>query len=252
MGSSRLPGKVLREIGGLPMLGWMIERMQMSRLVDETWVATTTSMADDPIAAYCHSIKIPCFRGSEYDVLDRFYQTALRARADVVVRLTADCPFIDPELVDDVIEGLYLQDSDFCANRLPPPFHRTFPIGLDAEAVRFPALERAWREAETQYEREHVMPYFYDDPDRFSVTLLHSDEDFGQYRWTVDTPEDLTLLQAMAASFNGKRDFSWYEVVEMYQRHPEWQSINAGIHHKTFFDVDDRANNAGGAGTVDA
>jgi spore coat polysaccharide biosynthesis protein SpsF len=148
---------------------------------------------------------------------------------------------IDPQLVDDVVQSLYENQADFCANRLPPPFERTFPIGLDVEAVFFSGLERAWNEAETKFEREHVMPYFYDDPDRFSVALLHAEENYGQYRWTVDNPEDLQLIEKLAGWFQGRRDFSWKEVLSVFEAHPEWQQINAKIHHKSFLDVDHRS-----------
>ena len=240
MASSRLPGKVMKEVGGLPILHWMVERAEKSLNVDEVWVATTTDASDDPIDDYCIRNGFLCFRGSVFDVLDRYYQVAKQAEADVVVRLTADCPMIDGGLIDDVVLGLYEQKADFCANRLPPPFHRTYPIGLDVEAVFFVGLERAWNEAETKFEREHVMPYFYDDPDRFRVVVLDADDDYGHYRWTVDNPEDLVLVDKLITAFDGRRDFDWLDVLALYEAHPEWQKINAEITHKSFLDVDER------------
>lgn len=240
MGSSRLPGKVLKDIGGLPMLGWMLVRTRQSEYVDEVWVATTDDPSDDAVAAYCQQNQASCFRGSVFDVLDRFYQAAKTACADLIVRLTGDCPFMDPKVIDDTIRGFYETRADFCATRLPPPFHRTYPIGLDVEVVSFKGLERAWREATTKFEREHVMPFFYDAPERFKVTLLHHSTDLGHYRWTVDTPEDLELLRTIADAFDGKRDFSWLDVLAVYDAHPEWQAINEQIQHKTFMDVDHR------------
>ncbi len=241
MNSSRLPGKILRDINGYPMLNWVVERAGMAETVDEVWVATTTDPSDDPVEEYCKAQGYACYRGSEQDVLDRFYQCAKQSDADVVVRLTADCPLIDPELIDQVIYGLIELESDFSATRLPPPFERTFPIGLDVEAVFFDGLEQAWLDASTKYQREHVMPYFYEEEGKFIVTILHSDDDFGHYRWTVDTVEDLDVVKRLTAAFRDRRDFDWYEVLEVYEAHPEWMEINADISHKTFFDVDDRS-----------
>lgn len=240
MGSSRLPGKVLKDIGGKPMLEWVVERAAMSAYIDEVMVATTTDVSDEPIAAYCAEANIRCYRGSVYDVLDRFYQAAKLAEADVVVRVTADCPLLDPWLVDETIEALLENEADFSANRLPPPFHRTYPIGLDVEAATFAALERAWNEADTKFEREHVMPYLYNEEGRFKVVVIDNDEDHGEARWTVDTPEDLEVVRGLAALFDGRMDFNWYEVLDVYQQHEDLKGLNAAVQHKTMFDVDHR------------
>jgi spore coat polysaccharide biosynthesis protein SpsF len=242
MNSSRLPGKVLIPIAGHPMLNWVVERARMSQLTDDVWVATTTDPSDDAIAAYCHKQGYPLYRGSEQDVLDRFYQAAKLAKADVVVRLTADCPMIDPGLIDDVITALIKEQADFAATRLPPPFHRTYPIGLDVEAVHFTGLEKAWQEAATQYQREHVMPFFYEQEGQFKVVVLNAAEGKGSYRWTVDTAEDLQLVEQLAAAFDERRDFSWQEVLAYFDTHPELHGINASVRHKTFKDVDNRTN----------
>ncbi|MGB9521614.1 MAG: cytidylyltransferase domain-containing protein, partial [Anaerolineales bacterium] len=166
MSSSRLPGKVLLDIGGKPMLARVIDRSRRAKWVDEVIVATTTEEEDTPIAVFCQQYDVPYYRGSQFDVLDRYYQTAKQFHADVIVRITADCPLIDPQLMDEVIEDLFFWKRDqskplsqgekvlenpfwdFAANRLPPPWKRTYPIGLDTEVVTFAALERAWREAQ--------------------------------------------------------------------------------------------------------
>src|SRR5512133_4166659 len=134
MSSTRLPGKVLLDIGGRTVLDRMIERVKHSKLVSETVVATTTDSSDDPIVALCEQLGTLVFRGSLPDVLDRYYQCARQFKAEIVVRLTGDCPLIDPELIDDVILGMFDPPADFSCNRLPPPFSRSFPIGLDVEA----------------------------------------------------------------------------------------------------------------------
>jgi spore coat polysaccharide biosynthesis protein SpsF len=245
MNSSRLPGKVLMPIAGYSMLNWVVERARMSQLTDAVWVATTTDPSDDAIAAYCETQGYPLYRGSEQDVLDRFFQAAKLAKADIVVRLTADCPLIDPGLIDEVVRKLIEEQADFAATRLPPPFHRTYPIGLDVEAVYFKGLEEAWKNATTQYQREHVMPFFYEDEGQYKVTILNAEEDKGNYRWTVDTAEDLRLVEQLAAAFDGRRDFSWQEVLAYFEVHPELHGINAAVTHKTFKDVDSRTNKNG-------
>ena len=195
MGSSRLPGKVLKQICGQPMLGWVVKRASRSRLISSIIVATTIDPGDDMIEAFCKSEGIPCFRGSEFDVLDRYYQAAKAQHADIVVRLTADCPFIDAALIDETIEKLLETKADFAANRLPPPYQRTYPIGLDTEVATFKALETAWKLAEKPFEREHVMPYLYDPQNTFKVMVIDADKNYGNQRWTVDTPEDLEFIQ---------------------------------------------------------
>jgi spore coat polysaccharide biosynthesis protein SpsF len=205
---------------------------------------------------YCHFSGIPFTRGSLYDVLDRYYQTAKQARADVVVRITADCPVIDPALIDDCVNTLLSGDYDFVCNRLPPPFHRTFPIGLDTEVCTFEALEKAWKKAKEPQHREHVMPYFYEgvelsavsrqlsagiSPRGFRVALLNHTADFGDYRWTVDTPEDLEFIRRVYARFDGRDDFTWEDVLDLVHNEPQLMEINAGVKHKTLKDVDKRA-----------
>ena len=148
MSSSRLPGKILADIAGQPMLQRVFMRTSRAATVTETIFATTTDPSDDPVAEYCDFSGIPFTRGSLYDVLDRYFQTARGAKADYVVRITADCPVIDPSLIDDVVNTLSGSEDlkfDFVCNRLPPPYHRTYPIGLDTEACTFPAMKRAWQ-----------------------------------------------------------------------------------------------------------
>jgi len=263
MGSSRLPGKILADIAGQPMLARVFIRTSRAVTVTETIFATTTDASDDPVAEYCDWSGIPVRRGSLYDVLDRYYQSAKEAKADVVVRITADCPVIDPGLIDDVVNAVISGQSsvisgqfDFAANRLPPPWGRTYPIGLDTEVCTFAALERAWKEAKEPQHREHVMPYFYEgvklitdnrslstgiSPRGFSIALLHHPTDFGDYRWTVDTPEDLDFMRQVYNRFDGRDDFSWREVLDLIHDEPALMKINAGVQHKTLKDIDKRA-----------
>lgn len=241
MGSSRLPGKVLLEIAGEPMLARVVERARRAQTVDEVLVATTVDASDDPIEEFCKKRGIACFRGSVYDVLDRFYGAARQSGAEVIVRITADCPVIDPAVIDEVVRAFHAQSADFACNRLPPPAHRTWPIGLDTEVCSFSGLERAWKEAALPFEREHVMPYFYDEPGRFKVVVVDHDPDYGHLRWTVDTAEDLTLLRAIYARFGGRDDFTWQDVLHLIEREPQLAQINAGVRHKIGTEVDERS-----------
>ncbi|MDT8899083.1 glycosyltransferase family protein [Thermanaerothrix sp. 4228-RoL] len=240
MSSSRLPGKVLLDLAGRPVLAWGVERARRSRFVDRVIVATTTEAADDPIVAFCQARGYPWWRGHPYDVLDRFYQAARHFQADIIVRLTADCPLIDPELIDATVEALLQQGADFAANRLPPPWRRTYPIGLDVEVCTFNALERAWREATAPHQREHVMPYLYEVEGRFHTVILNAEADYGQVRWTVDTPQDLEVVRKLVALLGERDDFNWREALAVWQAHPELAALNAQIPHHTYTDVDER------------
>jgi spore coat polysaccharide biosynthesis protein SpsF len=258
MGSSRLPGKVLLDIAGKPMIQHVIERTRLAHLLDTVIVATTRDRSDDPVAQFCAKQGVPCDRGSAHDVLDRYYQAAKARQAQIVVRITADCPLIDPVVIDETV-GLMSPDTDFACNRLPPPFSRTFPIGLDVEVCTFVALERAWRESTETFHREHVMPYLYQhvrlakssDEARlvergrssrgFNIALLNHDPDYGAQRWTVDTPEDLNFIREIFARLRANTQFTWYDVLHIIQNEPHLAQINAAVRHKTMTDVDPRA-----------
>jgi spore coat polysaccharide biosynthesis protein SpsF len=283
MSSSRLPGKVLLDIARQPMLAWVIERTRRARSVDQVVVATTVEPADNPIAEFCTQRGYPYSRGSLHDVLDRYFQAARSFGAEMIVRITADCPLIDPGVIDQTVEafrgkvdeagGIRVSEFgvqnyepgnansdlhpltpnlplatpyDFAANRLPPPWGRTFPIGLDTEVCTFQALETAWKEADQPHQREHVMPFFYDHPERFRMLLVNyapelvSSHDYGALRWTVDTAEDLELVRQIAARFPNRHDFTWLEVLETLLREPELAHINAQVKHKHYLQVDER------------
>lgn len=256
--SSRLPGKVLLPIAGEPMLVRVVERARRAALLDQIVVATTTDRADDPLVELCTQRGYAYTRGSMFDVLDRYYQSALQVQADVIVRITADCPLIDPLEIDRTVSAFLQSGADFAANRLPPPWKRTFPIGLDTEVCSFSALEEAYREARQPYEREHVMPYLYmnstifdsrafdrfpagDLPKgQFKVLYVNYEVDYGDVRLTVDTAEDLALINEIFARFNGRDDFGWLDVIDLLEREPQLRILNANVAHKTVLDVDFR------------
>ncbi len=237
------------------MLARVAERTSRAQGIDRVLVATSQEQADDPIEVFCIERGYACFRGSLQDVLDRYYQAAASFSADVVVRITADCPVIDPRVIDQTLDAFYgngpdlitetepaqlilksepVPAWDFAANRLPPPWKRTFPIGLDTEVSTFAALEIAWREASQPHQREHVMPFLYEQDQRFRVLLVNHEPDLGELRWTVDTPQDLELLRQVYNRFGGKDDFSWLEVLELFEREPDLAKINAGVLHKNY------------------
>lgn len=240
MNASRLPGKVLKDIAGKPMLEWVVSRVKQSQKVNEIVVATTTDPSDDAIEEFCKTIGAACFRGSAFDVLDRYYQAARIHKADVIVRITADCPLLDPVLIDDVIEELQTKSLDFAANRLPPPWKRTYPLGLDVEVCRMKAFEKAWKEAEKPFEREHVMPYFYDQEGRFKISVINTDKAYPDQRWTVDTPEDLEVMRKAYGHFKDIKKFGWKDVLQFFEKHPEIGQINAGVSQKTALEQDTR------------
>ncbi len=240
MGSSRLPGKVLADIGGKPMLARVVLRARRARTIDQVVVATTTDPSDDPLEAYCNSMGFPCFRGDPFDVLDRYYQAAKLFHADPIVRITADCPLIDPDEIDRTVKAFIENGVDFAANRLPPPWKRTTPIGMDTEVVSFAALTRAWQEADAKYAREHVMPYLYEQEGRFKTLLVQHDPDLGHLRLTVDTAQDLELVRSIYAAFGDRDDFTLSDILQLLHEKPQLLTINADVAHKGYQDVDDR------------
>ncbi len=242
MGSSRLPGKALKEIGGEPMLFRVVLRARRAQTLGQVVVATTTDEGDDAIADFCNTAGFPCFRGDPYDVLDRYYQAASLFDARVVVRLTGDCPLIDPLEIDRTVQAFNAAGVDFAANRLPPPWGRTTPIGMDTEVVSFKTLKRAWQEAEAVYAREHVMPYLYEQEGRFTVTLVDYPIDLGHLRLTVDTSEDLTLVRRIYDHFGNRDDFSLKDVLLLLKENQELLTINAEVKHKGYRDVDQRGS----------
>lgn len=238
--SSRLPGKVLARIGDRTMLEMVINRVARASQVDYTIVATSTEASDDPVASAAENAGARVIRGSQFDVLDRYY-AALNTEPDVdiIVRLTADCPFVDPDVIDLVVNRLIDDDLDFSANRLPPPHRRTYPVGLDVEACKAEALKAAWQNARLPHQREHVMPYLYENPEDFRIGVVDLDVDLSSYRWTVDTPEDLVAVQRIAALV-GPEPFGWKDVLEVARQHPEIGELNRSARQKVVTEHDAR------------
>lgn len=232
MGSTRLPGKVLRDIHGKPMLQRVVERARHVQLLDNVIVATSVEPSDDAIAAFCLGHDYPFFRGSEMDVLDRYYQAAREYRADAIVRITSDCPLIDAGVSSETIRAFLDQEPDYASNSLD----RTYPRGLDTEVIGRAALERAWRAAEAPYQRVHVTPYIYQNPDEFKLLSVTGSADYSGYRWTVDTPEDLELVRAVYAQMNGDL-FPWREVVSLLEQNPQLAEMNRSVEQKALHEA---------------
>lgn len=216
LGSTRLPGKVLADLDGEPLLCFMLGRLRSLR-VDAIVVATSTEPRDDAVADAAREAGVPVVRGSEHDVLNRF-MTALDAHpATHVIRLTADCPLTDPEIVNATLEVHHHQGADYTSNVTP----RTFPKGLDVEVATVAALRTAAAEARDPTEREHVMPFLYRHPERFRLASYRNDELLGEERWTVDTADDLSVVRRAVARLGGRRDFGWRDVLHVLGH--QWQ-----------------------------
>lgn len=230
MGSTRLPGKVLTAIAGRTMLDRVVTRLGRSAAVEEVIVATSTLVQDDPIVAHCNTLGVRVERGDPLDVLARFARVARAVDADVVVRITADCPFIDPFLVSAVVTALVDADpaADYAANVLDP---RTYPRGLDAEAMTVAALLEADRLDDDPASREHVTP-FIRDSGRYRLAGTRHQEDLSAIRWTVDTSEDLRLACTMAEHFDGSDETPWTDLLAAWLSHPSWHQINATVAQK--------------------
>jgi spore coat polysaccharide biosynthesis protein SpsF len=228
MGSTRLPGKVLAQFDGESALGHCVTRARACTELDDIVVATTTAAVDDPIVDACRARGWRWFRGSEHDVLDRYYHAAREAGADDVMRLTADCPLTDPTVLAGIVERYRAERADYASTSYP---RRTFPLGISAEIMRREALERAWRDDDDPAWREHVTPFIYRHPERFRLSGYSCEADYTQHRWTLDTPEDAELLRTIFEHFHG-RAFGWRDVLCAAEAHPEWQAINAEVEQR--------------------
>ncbi len=229
MGSTRLPGKVMIELAGEPMLVRCVNRTRRAQVLDEVVVATTTLAADDAIARLCDQHGWPCFRGAQDDVLDRYYQAAKAHQADIVVRITSDCPLIDPEIVCQVVDQFLAlgHKADYAYNVLP---HGEDPRGLDVEVLRFEVLEQIWRIDDNPARREHVTAYISQHPELFRSHPVVVD--LPPIRWTVDTPEDLQLVSNIYEHF-GHDLFTSQQVLSALEDNPNWVELNLHVQQKT-------------------
>ncbi len=231
MTSTRLPGKVLADLAGKPLLERQLERLARCRRADEVVLATTTNADDDPIEALAQRLEIGVHRGSEHDVLHRYAEAAAMFRADVVVRVTSDCPLIDPEQTDAVIEALS-SDVDYASNGLEPGL----PRGLDTEALWRDTLDRTDRMASSKPAREHVTWHIHSEhPERYVLRSVRPPFDASDLRWTVDTAEDLALVRRLYDELGlAERHLAAGELIAWVREHPEVAAINAAVQQKPY------------------
>lgn len=224
--SSRLPNKVLLPILGVPMILRQIERLQRADLINQVVVVTSTEVSDDGLAATCAENNILCFRGSLNDVLDRFYQAAKSIEPSHVIRLTADCPLADPELIDQVIQFYFDGDFDYVSNAIEP----TYPDGLDAEIFNYNSLCLAWSEAKLPSEREHVTPFIREHSQRFKIGSYKGETDLSSLRWTVDEQRDFTLIEKIYSMlYPSNPAFSTKDILVLLKENPELLMMNVDI-----------------------
>lgn len=231
MGSTRLSGKVMKEIKGKTILEHLVERVSQSKLIDEIVIATTTLEKDKIIEIEAQKCGVKVFKGSEDDVLSRYYHAAKENELDVIIRITSDCPLFDPFVMDKVIQKYLSGDFEIVSNASSDPSQRTFPRGLDTEVFSFKVLENAFFQAKEKYQREHVTPFIYENSQK--VSYFKNDVDYSNYRWTLDTDEDLVLITAVYDRlYHGKHDFFLPETIRLFEREPELLQINSHIEQK--------------------
>ncbi|RUR13998.1 cytidylyltransferase domain-containing protein [Legionella sp. km772] len=225
MSSSRCPGKVLKPILGYPMVWHQWTRMQQAQSLDLAIMATSTDISDDPLANYFIQNKQEVFRGSLNNVLNRYYECAKHYQASHVVRLTADCPLLDPSIIDKVVEEHLNKDNDYTSTSL-------FPVGMSAEVIRFSALEKAYYEAKLRSQREHVTLFIYQHPELFKLGKLSNTENLSHLRWTVDYPEDFDfVLRIYQKLYPQNSQFTMEDVLSLLREQPELITINAHMEH---------------------
>ncbi|MGE7778930.1 cytidylyltransferase domain-containing protein [Peribacillus sp. NPDC097264] len=227
MGSTRLPGKVMRKVQGKPLLEYQVERVKQSKFINKIVVATTIKESDQPIVDLFERLSVAYFRGSEDDVLSRFFEAATKHHAKIVIRLTADCPLNDHHKVDKVLAEYFLnaEEYDYASNTL----ERTYPRGFDVEVFSMETLEKAYKEANGSAYREHVTPYIYYHPELFNLASIHYHTDLSSFRLTVDTEDDLVLITKLLHHLQKKEDFTLEDIMGLLQEHPDWASLNSHI-----------------------
>ena len=227
-GSTRLPKKVLKEINGKSLLQIHIDRIKQSKLVDDIFIATTTNIDDDQIVALAEKLQVKYHRGSEDDVLDRFYQTAKSITPEYIVRVTSDCPLIDPQLLDEIIQEAKKQNLDYYTNVIEP----SYPDGQDIEVFKFSALEKAWKEATLKSDREHVTPYIRNNATYSGGSLFTSNNhgnktNYNRVRITVDEPQDFEVIKQLITTLGFNQD--WKTYADYYLNNQDIRAKNSQI-----------------------
>ena len=231
MGSTRLPGKILKQVNGKPLLAYQLARVKKSKCIDKIVIATTTDKRDDLIVEFCEKYDMEYYRGSETDVLARYYETAEKFGGDIIVRLTSDCPLIDPNIIDKTIQYYIKHSSDY--DYVSNTIKRTYPRGLDTEVFSVNALNKSYKEATLEKDREHVTAYMYSNSQTFSIGYISHSQDFSEHRWTVDTIEDFLLIELILKNlYIANKTFYMIDVIELLDKYPDWVQLNAHIEQK--------------------
>ena len=232
-GSTRLPEKIFKELSGKPMLWHVVNRLSQSGLINQIVIATTVLSEDDKVQQFSEYNNYSFYRGSSDDVLSRYYEASKYYHADIVVRITADCPVIDPALIDTMLKRYLAQEKSTRPDYFSNVLERTFPRGLDTEIFSYDTLARAHREAILQPEREHVTPYIYNHPDKFIIKNFSSEKDLSFHRWTVDTPEDFLLIEKIYSSLYKKNPlFLFDDILRLFEEKPDLFEINQNVQQK--------------------
>lgn len=228
MGSTRLPGKVLMNLDEHDtILDYVIKQLKHCNNIDKIIIATTDLKEDDVIETFAQNKNMTCFRGSPLDVLDRYYQCAKLHSLSIIVRITADNPLIDPIIVEKVISEFQSSSCDYASNAIS----RSFPYGTETEVFSFNAIEKAWINAKQDAEREHVTPYFYNNPEKFRIRHIENQENLSSFRWTIDQIEDFILVQKIVSKIN-KRPILMNDIIHLLTKEPKLLTINRNVTHK--------------------
>lgn len=232
-GSTRLPGKILKELSGKPMLWHVVDRLSRAESADAIIIATTNLPEDDRIENFCKENNILFYRGDSEDVLSRYFEAAESFGAENIIRITSDCPLIDPAILDSMTMKYFAERESMQIDYMSNVLKRTFPRGLDAEIFTFEALAKAHLEASSKPEREHVTPYIYNNPVIFRLSNFENEKDFSFYRWTVDTQEDFELIKRIYDSlYTDEKLFLFNDVLKLFNDNPGLIGINQNIKQK--------------------
>lgn len=231
-GSTRLTNKVFKDLCGKPLIWHIINRLKYSHKIDKTILATTQNVNDNILEEWALENNIPCYRGSENDVLDRYYQASLHFKVDTIVRITADDPFKDSQIIDEVINLFEENNLDFAYNNSPP----TFPEGLDTEVFSFDALGKALKNSIDPFEREHVTQYFYRNPSIFSQACLKNPTDLSYLRWTIDTQQDWDMAEIVYNKlYPTIENFGMSDILELINKEPYIAAINSTVKRSAMY-----------------
>lgn len=232
-GSTRFPNKVFADIDGKPLLWHVVDRLKYAKMIDDIIIATTTNSKDNAIEKWCKKRGVRCFRGSEDDVLNRYYSASVAFPSDIIVRVTADDPFKEPSVIDKVIKKLCDEHLDLVTNNFPP----SYPEGLDCEAFTFKVLETMEKITQDTFEREHVTQYAYHNPDKFKIGNVVSEQKLSSYRWTIDNQDDYDMVKAIYAkrSLGAKEILLMDEILEILKVNPEIALINSQVKRSAMY-----------------